>query len=255
MRLIDSARDVARTASDGSRLVRLDPTRRTVFVGDIHGDLDAVERVFRLAGRPEDTVVFLGDVVDRGPASATCLELLLEATRRRPERAHLLMGNHEAWAVARFRPADFWSGLSEGEADELGQALLTLPLAAWHPAGVLALHGALPDLGTLDDIRDVALGGPAWRDITWGDYSPHERPVQVVASRPVYGPRDFAERSARLNVRALVRSHQPDAPTYLFGDRCLTLFTSSAYGGRRRVAVLPPGRSVDSALDLELVEI
>jgi hypothetical protein len=61
---------------------------------------------------------------------------------------------------------------------------------------------------------------------------------------------------AQLGARVLVRSHQPFAPTYLFDDRCLTLFTSSAYGdGRRRVAVLHPERDVRTARDLDLIEI
>jgi hypothetical protein len=59
-----------------------------------------------------------------------------------------------------------------------------------------------------------------------------------------------------LGIQVLVRSHQPAAPTFLYGDRCLTLFTSRAYGDSiRRVAVLHSGKTVRSARDLDLVEI
>ncbi len=255
MALLEIARDVARALDPKNRLVRLDRGTRTVFIGDIHGDLDAVERVMADIRRPEDALVFLGDVVDRGPASRECLERILSAKLEDPSSIHLLMGNHEAWGVARFRPADFWQPLPAGEAEGLASALLCLPFAAWHPSGVLALHGALPDLGAIDDIATVTAGTAAWRDIAWGDWSSEQEPIQTSASRPVYGPETFAARSARLGVRVLVRSHQPDAPTYLFENRCLTLFTSCAYGGPRRVAVLQPKKRADSALDLELREI
>lgn len=237
------------------RLVRLGADARTVFVGDIHGDLDAVERVVSAVAAPGDVLVFLGDVVDRGPASCACLERILAAKLESPASIHLLMGNHEAWGVARFRPADFWTTLPTAEADVLAGALLALPFAAAHPSGLLAVHGALPDLGALDDVSTVVAGSTAWRDMTWGDYSAERRPVQTIPSRPLYGPDEFAARRARLGVRVLVRAHQPSAPMYLYEGRCLTLFTSCAYGGRRRVAVLPPTARVDSASDLELREI
>jgi len=165
------------------------------------------------------------------------------------------MGNHEAWGVARFRPADFWTSLAAEEADVLAHALLALPLAARHSSTLLAVHAALPNVDSLASIVTVEPGTPPWRDMTWGDWSEERRPVQVVLSRPLYGPDDFAARSGRLGIRVLVRSHQPDAPTYLYQDRCLTLFTSSAYGGRRQVAVLASSRQVRSARDLELYEI
>lgn len=255
MALLEIARDVARVLDPTSRLVRFEGDTRTVFVGDIHGDLDAVECVMMDVRRPGDVLVFLGDTVDRGPASRECLERILAAKLEDPSSVHLLMGNHEAWGVARFQPADFWQSLSPEEADGLASALVSLPFAAWHPSGLLALHGALPDLGAVDDIATVTPGTAVWRDIAWGDWSSEQAPIQTITSRPLYGPETFAARSVRLGVRVLVRSHQPAAPTHLFENRCLTLFTSRAYGGRRRVAILQPQKRIDSALDLELHEI
>jgi hypothetical protein len=255
MNLLDVARDAARELGAEGRLVRLAAGPRTVFVGDIHGDLDAVERVFSHVRLPGTVLVFLGDVVDRGPASRECLERILTEKLEHPQSVHLLMGNHEAWGAARFRPADFWESLSAAESAALALDLLKLPLAAWHPSGLLAVHGALPNLDALSEVSTISVGSPAWRDITWGDWSDRLHPTQTVASRPIYGPREFSARSARLGVSLLVRSHQPDAPSYLFGDRCLTLFTSDAYGGQRRVAVLSPDRPVTTARDLALVEI
>lgn len=240
------------------RLARLDPKRETVFVGDTHGDLDATEEVLARYSGPDVAIVFLGDTVDRGPQSRENLALVLAAVAANPERTVLLMGNHEAWDVARFSPADFWEGLPPNEETAVARVLRLLPLAAWHPAGVLALHGALPDVARLEDIDAVELGSPAWRDITWGDWRDTLRVEGRAGSsgRPAYGAEVFRERSRRLGVRVLVRSHQPDAPTYLFEDECLTLFTSRVYGdGRRRVAVLPRNPNVETARDFALAEV
>ncbi len=255
MHLLEAVRDAERLLEGEERLVRLEPGARTVFVGDIHGDLNAVECVLTAVWIPGTVLVFLGDVVDRGPSSRECLVRILHAKLERPKSVHLLMGNHEAWGLARFRPADFWESLPPEEASALGRCLLKLPLAAWHDSGVLALHGALPDLATLGDIAAVPLGGTAWRDITWGDWSDRTTAVDASAGRPVHGPGEFSVRAAHMGIRVLVRSHQPDAPSYLFEDRCLTLFTSCAYGGQRRVALLPQGRCVNTARDLDLIEI
>ena len=255
MHLLETVRDAEQLLDGEERLVRLEPGARTIFVGDIHGDLDAVECVFTAIWTPGTVLVFLGDVVDRGPSSRECLERILDVKLERPESVHLLMGNHEAWGLSQFRPADFWESLSHEEANAVGRLLLKLPFAAWHDSGVLALHGALPDLAALDDFAAVPLGSAAWRDITWGDWRVRTAAVDASSSRPVHGPAEFSARATRMGVRVLVRSHQPDAPPYLFEDRCLTLFTSCAYGGQRRVALLPQGRRVNTARDLDLIEI
>jgi hypothetical protein len=258
MNLADRVRSLEPVLRSEGRLIHLRPDLRTVFVGDTHGDLDATNRVLDRYFDAETTLVFLGDAVDRGPNSRENLERILLAKSESPDRVHLLMGNHEGWGIAEFSPAEFWMGLSPEEESALSSGLLFLPFAAWHPASLLATHGGLPDLRSLEEIASIAPGSPAWRDLVWGDWSEeNEAPsFQPTTGRPTYGRDAFEKRTARLGIRALVRSHQPNAPTYLYGDRCLTLFTSSAYEGTvRRVAVLPPSHSVRTARDLALLEL
>lgn len=74
--------------------------RRTLAIGDIHGDLVELNRL--LAKLPalgaEDTVVFLGDYVDRGPCSAQVVARVEEFRQSFPGRCVTLRGNHEdAW--------------------------------------------------------------------------------------------------------------------------------------------------------------
>lgn len=67
---------------------------RTIAIGDIHGCLTSLETlVDAIELRPEDTLVTLGDYVDRGPDSRGVIEYLL---RLREEREVVtLLGNHE----------------------------------------------------------------------------------------------------------------------------------------------------------------
>lgn len=240
------------------RLVRLPPDKCAVFVGDTHGDREATEEVLQRYFDVAHVLVFLGDYVDRGPDSFGNLRLLMEAKINYPERIVLLMGNHEAWGVTPFTPADFWHRLSPNEEQHLAQALTFLPFAAYHPAGVLALHGVLPDVDNIEEITHVSLGSANWRKVTWGDWV--DGPGYCVDpgffGRPAYGADYFFEVMNRLGLHVLVRAHQPDAPLFLFANRCLTLFTTNAYGpGLRRVALLHPGQIVHSARDLEIREL
>jgi len=239
-----------------SRLIRLSTDRPVVFVGDIHGDRVAVDTVFSRFPPPDYGIVFLGDIVDRGFDSLGALTRIVAGKQATPDCVHLLMGNHEARGIQRFSPADFWDGLPQDQSEELAQHLTKLPLAAWHPAGVLATHGALPEVSSLRGMEDVELGSTAWRALTWGDWVDEDRRETIVGSRPAFGPTAFERRASALGITAHIRSHQPSAPTYLFADRCLTLFTSVAYGdGIRRVARLAMGKQVETARDLELIEL
>lgn len=73
---------------------------RTFAIGDIHGDLAALDTL--LARLPtltaDDTLVLLGDYIDRGPNSAGVVERVRALDDQLPARVVALRGNHEdAW--------------------------------------------------------------------------------------------------------------------------------------------------------------
>lgn len=71
---------------------------RTLAIGDIHGCDTALEALIPLASvTAADTVVVLGDVVDRGPGSRQVVERLLALAREC--RLVLILGNHEQMMV------------------------------------------------------------------------------------------------------------------------------------------------------------
>jgi serine/threonine protein phosphatase 1 len=73
---------------------------RVYAIGDIHGRVDLLEQLLKgidedldRTPAPQSIEVFLGDYIDRGPASRQVLDLLIE--RKKTHRTIFLKGNHE----------------------------------------------------------------------------------------------------------------------------------------------------------------
>src|SRR6056297_2712639 len=63
---------------------------RTIAIGDVHGCADEFEELLNaLELEPEDRVIQLGDLVNRGPSSHAALELA------RQYKVEAIIGNHE----------------------------------------------------------------------------------------------------------------------------------------------------------------
>ena len=99
--LLDGAVVLGRTTPLKGGAPTVPAGRRAYAVGDVHGRLDLLDDLLRRieadnAARPpaRATIVFLGDLIDRGPESAQVVERL---RRYRPTFAKpvFLMGNHE----------------------------------------------------------------------------------------------------------------------------------------------------------------
>jgi|Deesub1362A_J573_1020465.scaffolds.fasta_scaffold00039_65 predicted phosphodiesterase len=68
--------------------------KSAVVVGDVHGSKNAVLKAFEISESFE-SVIFLGDYVDRGPHQIETINLVLSAKLDRPKNIILLRGNHE----------------------------------------------------------------------------------------------------------------------------------------------------------------
>ncbi len=229
-----------------------------IFVGDTHGDLEATEKIIHRYLKSDNKLVFLGDYVDRGPASLENINFLLEQKIEHPDSLYLLMGNHEGYAVMSFHPADFWEGLDTELRQRYSEVLYRLPLAASTPNGIIALHGALPDVSNLENINQIKPDTREWHQITWGDWQEREGKflgIDSYTGRPQFGQAWFEEIMSRLGKNVLIRSHQPDAPSTMYSKRCLTIFTSSAYRhyiSERTIALVELKKVVKSTDDIEI---
>ena len=74
----------------------------TFVVGDIHGHLEPLADLLQQL-RPQlasgDTLVFLGDYIDRGPDSRACVDAILAVRQETSADVVCLRGNHEDWML------------------------------------------------------------------------------------------------------------------------------------------------------------
>ena len=74
----------------------------TIGIGDVHGNDKALEDLLTQIHRvinPADTVVFLGDYVDRGEHSKECINRIISFSKNTEARVITLLGNHEEWLL------------------------------------------------------------------------------------------------------------------------------------------------------------
>ncbi|QYJ07947.1 metallophosphoesterase family protein [Qipengyuania flava] len=86
---------------------RIPEGERYYVIGDIHGRCDlldalveAIEEDDKASGPAESTVVFLGDLVDRGPESARVIDVARQWGKQR--RVRYIAGNHEEMFLESF---------------------------------------------------------------------------------------------------------------------------------------------------------
>ena len=118
----------------------------TIAIGDVHGNLPALDDLLKQIAAvvaPGDTVVFLGDYIDRGPDSRGCLDRILSFRDETPAVVEALLGNHEDW----FLPL-IWTVDDEG-------AHFVLEQIPWES---LRGHPSHTNLS-----RAAYFGGEAWR--------------------------------------------------------------------------------------------
>ena len=103
-------------------------------IGDIHGCDKHLEQLLNAMNpKRDDTVILLGDVVDRGPNSARVVEMLLQLTDE--TNLILIMGNHEEMMINAIKnpklSATMWLQCGGEEAlESYGNKLANIP--EWH---------------------------------------------------------------------------------------------------------------------------
>ena len=123
-------------------------SERTLFVGDVHGCPDELDRLLRQA--QADRVVLVGDLFTKGPDPAGVWSLIQE------HGCEAVLGNHDDYNLRHPQK----SGLP----DEALRWLAQRPLFLLEP-GLTVVHGGVhPKLGVSGTSRQRALTSRGWMD-------------------------------------------------------------------------------------------
>ncbi len=169
----------------GDRAIKVSATDDTSplwIVGDLHGDLLALEaalaqmRQHAAAGDgAAPRIIFLGDFIDDGGFALELLLRVFELIVAAPGRVCVIAGNHDealAYDGSRFTssvsPSDFSDLLNAHLADEsvvrIGKLAIRLtahvPRALFFPDGLLVAHGGFP----LVDLHPALAASGDWND-------------------------------------------------------------------------------------------
>lgn len=87
--------------------------KKTYVIGDIHGCYQSLVDLLELIGDTDDTLIFLGDYIDRGPDSKKVVDFLLQLKKERP-CVITLLGNHESMFLRYLKGVDHQLFLRSG---------------------------------------------------------------------------------------------------------------------------------------------
>ena len=215
-----------------------------IVVGDIHGNLHDLIRVFRTLGRPPSRrYLFLGDYVDRGDFSTEVMTLLLALHCHYPNDVILLRGNHEFSAVNSeygFRDEIMKEYGTERLWRRFNEVFNYMPLAAIIDGEVLCVHGGLgPKLTSISQIVHAPRPltkentAPSIRQLLWDDPSDEIYLYQESSTRGAtlwgFGATEYFFEENRLT--KLIRGHEcvREGIMSSHNGKVITVFTSSNY--------------------------
>ncbi len=197
---------------------------RTIAIGDVHGclaALDAVITAVRLT--PDDTLVVLGDCVDRGPSSCQVIERLLQLSTE--FNVVPILGNHEEMMLAAAQQTTAgidWIGCGGRETlesygvdkpSELPPLHLRY-LSEWHDYYETDSHFFAH--GNYDS--SLALDDQPWDELRW-------RPLRWhLPGRHISGKRAVLGHSSQKNGEVLKLKQLVCIDTYCHGGGWLTAF-------------------------------
>ena len=219
-----------------------------IVVGDLHGNIDDLLRIFTRCGYPpEQKYLFMGDYVDRGQNSLEVFLLLLALKVRHPNHLFLLRGNHESdsmTSVYGFR-AEIRRRLNKQIFGNFLRVFRHLPICAVLNDRVFCVHGGiskdLHKLSQLDHMKKPAQIPQEGiiADMLWSDPSPTVDNFQM-SDRGVgylFGAYPLTKFLDNNNLELLVRSHESCDKGYNWPfdyspktkEKCLTIFSTSDY--------------------------
>ena len=209
-----------------------------LIVADLHGDLNALQSALRKRSDLGcDTVIFLGDYIDRGPASLDVLEWLFSLKIKEPDKIILLRGNHELKETNRFEKLFEDLDYDEDLFASINNVFDKMPIGAVISDKIFCVHGGIPGPVKLSEITKEDAYPYVWNDPSdESGINPSSRGLGV----RTFGE-DVFEDFLRVNgLERMVRGHSvvEGGFKWWFGERLLSLFSAPGYCGGEDVGAV-----------------
>ncbi|WP_406661474.1 metallophosphoesterase [Methanolobus sp. ZRKC3] len=206
-----------------------------ILVGDLHGNLKALEFILKMSAKLKCTkFIFLGDYVDRGGHSVEVLCRLFQLKINHPENIILLRGNHETAGTNAFYGLYNDLDMDDNIFTLVNRTFEKMPIAAVVNGSIFCVHGGIANPICLDLIKKEDCHAFLWND-------PQEaQGLKESAQRwgaEEFGP-DVCEEFLRINrLEKIVRAHSALDKGYKwwFGGKLLSLFSTPDYCGSKNV--------------------
>ena len=217
---------------------------RIFVAGDLHGDFESYRKIKEIWGKEKNSLlIFLGDYADRGDKGYEIIEDLMEL--KNEENVILLKGNHEDYSeegLPHFYPCTLINEVRKKFGDwreyfstKLKPFIESLNLAAVLKNYLLFVHGGISSkINSMEDLnnptREIEI------DVLWSDPYEGYEDLNPRGAGVLFGP-EISERICKiLNVKRIVRSHQPtkalEKPWEEHGGRVITTSSTRVYGGK-----------------------
>ena len=228
-----------------------------VIVGDLHGNIDDLIRIFeRLRYPPATRYLFLGDYVDRGIYGLEVMLLLFALKIKFPQHVFLIRGNHETESLTGVYgfEDEILDKYNEDIYHEFIETFHQLPLCATVGQRIFCVHGGIsPDLKNISELRgiqkpqEIQLTG-LFTDLVWSDpdidacdFEPSRRGCGYL-----YGPEVLSDFLNENNLDLLVRAHEvcdegvewPYKEDDVYCDTCITIFSNTNYCDRENMGAV-----------------
>lgn len=235
-----------------NKIVELQIPEKLVIIGDVHGDLRALNSILRkikidkFVLNHNNKIIFLGDYVDRGLGSVEVLHTICSLKIRHPHSVVLMRGNHEAPIEFPISSHDLPKRMAERFGRRIGAEIYQtkvmklfqlLYLITIVEGELFLVHGGVPtDLSDVvkkfNDIsaNEKGLIGEIMEEILWNDPRTLREGKEWENSRRGLGKHfslDVTKKWLSIsNTKVIVRGHEPCNGFKLDHDgRVLTLFS------------------------------
>nr|WP_304364480.1 metallophosphoesterase [Methanosarcina sp. KYL-1] len=202
-----------------------------MLVGDIHGNLEALEFILKMRDETGcKTLLFLGDYVDRGPKGTEVLVRLFQLKLKDPGNIFLLRGNHETIEMNLYYGFFEEIGSNPGFLLRVSRTYEKMPVAAVLSGHTFCVHGGVNGVESIENITKEGAFPYLWND-------PSEKPGMSTSTRgdtvKEFGP-DVVDGFLEANgLKRIVRAHTALGNGYRwwFEGKLLSLFSCPDYVG------------------------